>query len=95
MVAGRPDAESLIGQLTAATGSEVAELWEENVPTVQLFDDMSTQWHMGPGGRAGLRYEALPFLMRLRGIAPAERSEIFNGLQVMERAALEAIHGDH
>ena len=77
MVAGRPDAESMIGQLTASVGGDVAELWEENVPTVQIFDDMLTQWNVGPRGIVGLRYEALPVVIRMRNVPVANRAEVF------------------
>ncbi len=93
MVAGRPEANSAIGQLVAQIGDDEPELWEENVAAVQIFGDMMTQWNVGPAGAVGLRYESLPVVMRLRAVPAARRGEVFDGVQTMERAALEAIRG--
>lgn len=69
-------------------------VWPENMRTVDVFVAMSTQWNVaGMGGMVGLRYEALPAVMRLVGVPPAERADVFAGLRVMERAALGALNG--
>lgn len=60
---------------------------------VEVFADMLSQWNVGPGGVIGLRYEALPVVLDLRGIPPAERADAVAGLRVMERAALEHFRG--
>lgn len=93
MVTGRPAGDSLIGQLEAKLGGAVFELWEDNVTAVKIFDDMMTQWHHGPAGPAGLRYEALPVVMNLRHVPAARRAEVFDAVQTMERAALEVFRG--
>lgn len=67
--------------------------WPENELTIQVFIAMGTQWNVGMSGASGLRYEALPAVMRYCGVPPAERGAVFSGLRVMESAALEAIHG--
>ena len=59
-------------------------------PTVSVFCDMLTQWRVGPTGITGLDYQALPVVFRIRQIRKRDRAEIFNGLQIMERAALRA-----
>ncbi len=65
-------------------------IWPENWTTVEVFAAMSTQWNTaGMGGVVGLRYEALPAVMRFCGVSPAERATVFHGLRVMEGAALE------
>lgn len=64
------------------------EVWPENMPAVRLFRKLATQWVRGFSGTTGLRYEALPFLFDLHGIAPDERREVFDALRVMEIAAL-------
>lgn len=89
MLAGRPDPSDNLGALAAQLGEQPLDLWEEHVAVVSLFADMMTQWSIGPGGAVGLRYEALPVLFDLRGTPPAERAGLFDGLRVMERAALE------
>ncbi len=61
----------------------------ENWPAVRLMRAMQTQWRVGMGGRTGLVYEALPTVMRLTGIAPADDADTFAALQVMEIEMLQ------
>lgn len=83
----------MLGQLTNQIGDDESELWEENLEVVQIFGDMMTQWNVGMSGVVGMRYESLPVLMRFRSIPHDRRSDVFRCVQVMERAALEMIHG--
>lgn len=47
---------------------------------------MNTQWTYAFNGRPiGLRYEALPAVMRRLGVKPAEREAVENGVAVLER----------
>jgi hypothetical protein len=73
------------------------EIWPENAPTVIVFSAMSTQWSKsGFSGRLeGLRYDALPVVMRYCGIPPSERSAVFFGVRLMERATMEVINGQY
>lgn len=91
MLAGRPDmnADDALGQIAAQLGEIHQDLWEENVPAVEVFADMQTQWNVGMSGVIGLRYEALPLLLDLRGIVAAARADVVAAVRVMERAALE------
>lgn len=54
---------------------------------------MSTQWsfHAATGKATGLRYEALPPLMRYAQVPKADRAAVFAGVRVMELAAIEAL----
>lgn len=63
-------------------------IYPDNWQTVGVFLDMLTQWRTGMNGATGLDYTALPVVLRIRKVALAEREDVFNGLQVMERAAL-------
>lgn len=67
------------------------EVWPENETTVEVFIAMGTQWNIGMNGATGLRYEALPPVLRLIGVPRGEQGAVFAGLRVMERAALEAM----
>lgn len=89
LMSGRPDDSTTLGALAAQLGEQHTELWQDNVAAVEVFVDMMTQWNVGPAGVIGLRYEALPVVMRMRGIPAADRADVFDGLRVMERAALE------
>ena len=70
------------------------EVWPENWKTVEVFVSMMTQWQTAGmnGTLVGLRYEALPAVMRYCAVPVADRGEIFHNLRSMERAALEAIN---
>ena len=67
------------------------EIWPDQAATVDVFRAMITQWRMGPGGPIGLDYSALTPVMRWLGVPPAERAEVFDGVRIMERAALAAL----
>lgn len=53
---------------------------------------MMSQWNVGMSGVIGMRYEALPLVMELHGIVGEQRREVFDGLGVMERAAITKIN---
>lgn len=50
---------------------------------------MLTQWRVGPCGATGLDYAALPAVLNIRKVK--DREDVFECLQVMERAALKTI----
>lgn len=52
---------------------------------------MMTQWRSNMGGPTGLDYAALPAVMRLTGVPPAQRADVFEAIRVLEDAALEAM----
>lgn len=66
-------------------------IYPDNVQTVDVFRGMLTQWIMGPAGPVGLNYVPLDRVMRSRGVAPENENDVFEGFQIMERAALESI----
>ena len=66
-------------------------IFPDNVKIVSVFMDMMTQWRFGPAGATGLDYAALPIVLRLREVPRADRQEIFDGIQTMERAALNGL----
>jgi hypothetical protein len=53
---------------------------------------MGTQWRVGAGGATGLDYGVLPVVLRLSGVPRAEWPDVFDGLRIMEEAALDHIH---
>ncbi len=64
-------------------------LWPENVPALELWDIVYTQWRSGDmGGRTGLDYTAVEAAMRLHGVPRSERAARFEDLRTMERSAL-------
>ena len=80
---GAPD------EIIAAVESESVELEIEpdNWETVNVFMRVQTQWRQGFGGPTGLDYPAVFQTMDRIGVRDAD-GEIFAGLQIMERAAL-------
>jgi hypothetical protein len=80
-------------QLVEASQEGPPELWPENVPVVAVFTAMGSQWvEARKGGVTGLRYEALPAVMRYCRIARQEEAAVFAGLRVMEREASKWIN---
>lgn len=70
---------------------EYVEVWPENQPAFMLFQALRTQWRTGMGGATGLDYTAVFALMRERRIPAKQRQELFDDIQAMEDAALEAM----
>lgn len=66
-------------------------VYPDNAQTVGIFSDMMTQWRMGPAGATGLDYNALPVVLMIRAVTDDERQDVFDGLRVMEMAALKSI----
>jgi len=62
-------------------------VWPENVPAVELFAAMQTQWRCGPVGAIGLDYGVLDWTAERSGLPQVTR-EVFQDLQVMETEAL-------
>lgn len=66
------------------------EVWDCNWETVILFLRMQTQWTVSMAGYVGLKYEVLLVaggLFDLYNIK--DRTEVLEGLQIMETAALK------
>lgn len=85
---------TLIAAFDAVIGEqpeEGIEIWLENVPTVEVFIAMGTQWNSGMAGIIGLRYEALPTVLRMLRVPRTEESDIFTGLREMERETLNHV----
>ena len=66
------------------------EVWTDNWEIVVMFLRMSTQWNASMGGVTGLNYSSLEYLCKLY---PAkDPCALFEGIQIMEMAALAAMH---
>ena len=66
--------------------------WPENRQAVEVFLTLRTQWRAGMSGFTGLDYAVLPEMWRRLRVPPADRDSTFADLQVLEQAALEAMH---
>ncbi|SCX40451.1 DUF1799 domain-containing protein [Nitrosospira sp. Nsp1] len=69
-------------------------VWQDNWAAVIVFKHMMTQWTMSFSGPVGLRYEALPVVLRLLEVPRKEWADLFPDLRLMESAALECMHED-
>lgn len=69
----------------------VVWVYPDNWLAVRVFEALSTQWRVGPGGPTGLDYAALPAVLDLHGVPPPARRELFEDVRVLESAALEEL----
>lgn len=69
----------------------VTWIWPDNLPSVNVFIAMSTQWRTGMAGATGLDYGALPAVLRLTAVPRAQWPEVFESIRVLEDAALEVM----
>ncbi|WP_416046676.1 DUF1799 domain-containing protein [Cupriavidus basilensis] len=67
------------------------EVWPDNVQAFEVFGQMGTQWRVGMGGAIGLDYGALPFVLRMSRVPRDQWAPVFEGIRVMENAALSAM----
>lgn len=65
------------------------EVWPENLPAVNAFIAMSTQWRVGGFGATGLDYNAAPPVFRFIQIPEEEWPDTFDGVRTMEAEALK------
>jgi hypothetical protein len=82
--------EEKIAELCLEQADEDFEVWEENWSIVEMFLRMQTQWRIGFSGPTGLDYASLDWLCRLYAVQ--DPVPLFEGLQVMEAAALSAFN---
>ena len=68
------------------------QVWPCNVESVGVLYAMRTQWRVGMGGSVGLDYTVLPFIWEHTQVPQERRAAVFADLQVMESAALAAMH---
>lgn len=65
---------------------------EDNWQTVMLFCQCATQWRYGAfGGVIGMDYAGVNAVLDLT-VKRRDRADVFEGLQVMERAALAVMN---
>lgn len=68
------------------------EVWPSNWPAVEFFIGVGTQWRVGMAGPTGLDYTAVLAVMARMRLSEQQHDELFRDLQVMEAAALDAMH---
>nr|WP_314607329.1 DUF1799 domain-containing protein [uncultured Janthinobacterium sp.] len=72
--------------------TEPVDVWPENVQAFHLFGFLSTQWRTSMSGPSGLDYGVLFHKMDRMSLSTDEYVDLELQIQIMEEAALRAIH---
>lgn len=78
-------------ELVESSEPEHFEVFEENWEVLKFFLLVSTQWRIGMGGPTGLDHGVTLGLFSLYGVEEPKRVELFEGVRIMEDAALDAM----
>jgi hypothetical protein len=70
---------------------DAVDIWPDNLPAVNVFIAMSTQWRVGVNGATGLDYSVMPAVFRLVGVPRALWPDTFECLRVMEGEAMRTM----
>lgn len=85
--------EHVIDEMESRAATEnVFEIWPENVPVVDVFVALASQWNRaGMSGEVltGINYTAVPVVMDLLGVPPKKRRRYFEWIRLMEAEARE------
>lgn len=68
------------------------EVWPENMPAINLFNTVSTQWIVGAGGATGLNYIPLFARMERMKLSDQEYDWLFDDIRLIESEALSAMN---
>lgn len=73
--------------------TEPADVWPDNWPVFKLFERVSSQWRMGPGGPVALDFNAVyPLLDRMAPpLSPADWLDALDDVRDMQEAALKSM----
>ena len=84
---------AFFGMETPTAPASDFEVFEDNWPALLAFLRCGTQWRYAgmDGIRTGLDYAAVESVLRLT-MAEEQRAGAFEGIQIMEHAALEVFH---
>ncbi len=93
---GKQDDMSMLGipvQFAGSFEEDELGIWPENMPAVQVFIAMGTQWRVGMSGATGLDYGVLPSVFDMYGIT--DQKKAFIDMQIMENEALKTMRENH
>lgn len=68
------------------------ELWAENRPAFDLYQQISTQWRTGPGGPVGLDYLVVFHELDRRDLSREQYDDFLWAIRVIEHAAITELH---
>ena len=78
--------------MAAIQAAQEFEVWPENMPAINLFFTLSTQWIVGTGGATGLNYIPLFHRMDRMHLSEQDYEWMFDDIRVIEAAALTAMN---
>lgn len=85
---------ALVAAIRRDQENREVEIWPENWPAFRIFSRLSTQWRTDMSGPTGLCYEAVYPLIDRQNLPPDEWEQMFDDVQVMERAARSVMRGE-
>lgn len=69
------------------------EVWPDNMPAINLFNSIATQWrHGGMGGITGLDYNVLFHRMDRMNLSDRDYEWLFDDIRVIESEALTILN---
>lgn len=68
------------------------EVWPENMPAINLFSGISTQWRVGMNGPTGLDYNVLFARMERLHLSDQDHEWMFDDIRTIEAEALATIN---
>ena len=68
------------------------EVWPENMPAINLFSSISTQWRVGMNGPTGLDYNVLFARMERLHLSDQDHEWMFDDIRTIESEALATIN---
>jgi len=72
---------------------EPSEIWPENMPAINLFSSISTQWRTGGmGGTSGIDYNVLFHRIDRMSLPDQDYEWLFDDVRVIESEALSIIN---
>lgn len=83
---------SLAGIAALIIAAPDYEVWPDNMPAINLFNTISTQWRTSMGGVTGLDYNVLFNRMDRMKLSEQEYEWMFDDIRVIESEALSAIN---
>lgn len=72
----------------------IVYVWPCNVPAINVFISIATQWLVSSGGAYGLNYQTLWKKLDRLGIVGEEADRLEADIRVLEDAALEQMRKD-
>ena len=81
-----------LASIAALQANAEYQVWPENMPAINLFSTLSTQWIVGSGGPTGLNY--IPLFNRLDRLKLTEQAYewMFDDIRAIEAEALSIMN---